>query len=148
MSLRANVVLARATATAVICGVMLLPGVVSWSASAAFAAATTSVATSPVAPVITRVATANSSVPTTRKTMYAAVKTNVRSGASTDFGIIRKLEKGQRVIVIGTKSGWNRDKGTTVNWCRLADGGWVPLYLLRKDAPLSMTGAIGFSRSR
>jgi len=63
-------------------------------------------------------------------TIYA---THVRSGPSTDFGLLRELPKGAAVKVLDDAIGWNEDQQADSLWYHIEGGGWVDAEYIQKD---------------
>jgi len=57
---------------------------------------------------------------------------NVRSGPSTEYGIIKQIPEGTKVTVVSTKRGWSAVDGKTVEWSKISTGGWIVSYALGK----------------
>jgi len=57
-------------------------------------------------------------------------RVNVRSGPSTEYGIIKQYDAETEVTVVATKRGWSATDKATVNWSKLSEGGWIVSYAL------------------
>lgn len=78
-----------------------------------------------VAPPTETVTVQPTVVTLTARTMYVVKDSNVRSGPSTNHGVVNTLSAGAEVTAIGNASGWSDDKQANVPWTQLSSGGYV-----------------------